>query len=451
MLVLSTIERSWFIVLPSNSATVEMPGSLPAHCDPSSDFFTFLSSTLNVCIPNELAFISSILGCLSIVSWLFAQLPQIYKNYKLQSTAGLSAFFLVEWCLGDTANLVGALFTRQATWQVTIASYYVFVDVVLVLQHYWYTHVRRTNKGKGSDTASLDEDHAPIYDGIPVRAENQSAYGANPTSIMRPSEPKDVEMYKKNPNSPPRFYSPSYSEKFNNRRAARGVGFPYGSTPLGVSPRTVLMTSLLCAVLANASPTPSTAVSPSHSPLPSIFDSVRDPHNMDIETIGRILSWMSTILYLGSRLPQLYKNYLRKSTSGLSPLLFMAAFSGNFFYSASLVTNPNAWHDYPPYGGGGWADADGNNRVEWVALATPFFLGAAGVLSLDAFMGVQFLIYGDQGTEPIVTVDDPEDPGHKRWRRVSGWMRGWIPSGEPNSGETQSLLGSNRAADYGGI
>ncbi|KAF4950281.1 hypothetical protein F66182_18498 [Fusarium sp. NRRL 66182] len=180
---------------------------------------------------------------------------------------------------------------------------------------------------------------------------------------------------------------------------------------------------------------------------------------MDIETIGRILSWMSTILYLGSRLPQLYKNYLRKSTSGLSPLLFMAAFSGNFFYSASLLTNPNAWYDYPPYGGGGWADANGNDRVEWVALAIPFFLGAAGVLSLDAFMGVQFLIYGDQGGEPLVTVDDPDDPGHKRWRRVSGWMRGWIPSGELNkylrsdSAETQSLLGdhTSRGNDYGGV
>ena len=444
---------------PASSPLPSLTGySLPQHCEPSSDFLAFLSSTLHICLPNELGLISSILGCLSIVSWLFAQLPQIYKNYKLQSTAGLSAFFLVEWCLGDTANLVGALFTRQATWQVTIASYYVFVDVVLVIQYYWYTHVKKTDKGKDSVDGSFDEDDAPIYDGIRVRDENQPADNVNPTQIMRPSEPKDVGLFKSHANSPPRFYSPSYSEKFENRRV-RGTGFPSGSMTLGVSPRTVLMTSMLCAVLANASPTPSTAASSSHSPLPSIFDSIKDPHDMDIETIGRLLSWMSTILYLGSRLPQLYKNYVRKSTSGLSPLLFMAAFSGNFFYSASLLTNPNAWYDYPPYGGGGWADADGNDRAEWVALATPFFLGAAGVLSLDAFMGVQFLIYGDQGGEPLVTVDDPADPGHKRWRRVSGWMRGWIPSGElnkylrSNSGETQSLLGDNTTYgnNYGGV
>jgi hypothetical protein len=50
---------------------------------------------------------------------------------------------------------------------------------------------------------------------------------------------------------------------------------------------------------------------------------------------NRSLPWLSAqppppygILYLGSRPPQLYKNYQRKSTEGLSPLLFMAAFCG---------------------------------------------------------------------------------------------------------------------------
>jgi solute carrier family 66 (lysosomal lysine-arginine transporter), member 1 len=436
--------------------------SLPPHCEPSSELLALISSTLHICIPSTLGLISSILGCLSIVSWLFAQLPQIYKNYSLQSTAGLSAFFLVEWCLGDAANLFGALLTRQASWQVTIASYYVFVDVVLVFQYYWYTYVKKTTKGKNGIHGSFDQDHGPVYEGVRVGDEDSFDENVTPAHGVRPSEPKDMGLSKPAGNSPPRFHSPAYLEKPENRRVIPN-GTPSGSLPLGVSPRTVLFTSMLCAVLANASPTPSTP-EPLHSPdsLPSIWDAVMDPHNIDLETIGRILSWISTLLYLGSRLPQLYKNYALKSTSGLSPLLFIAAFCGNSFYSASLLTNPNAWFDYPPYGGGGWADGNGNDRAEWVALATPFFLGAAGVLSLDAFMGVQFLIYGDGGGEPLVKVDDPEDPGHKRWRRVSGWMRGWIPSGDTNKllrnsrdeGETRSLLGNDNNDNnhsYGGV
>lgn len=431
--------------------------SLPRHCEPSSNFLAFLSSTLHICIPSTLGLISSVLGCLSIVSWLFAQLPQIYKNYKLQSTAGLSAFFLVEWCLGDTANLVGAIFTRQATWQVAIASYYVFVDVVLVVQYYWYTHVKKTLKGKGASGRSHGHDHGPVYDGIRVTDTTLTTASNNSTKAMHASEPKDVRLSKTSASSPPRFYSPSYAEKFENRRGGYG-GRSNASMPLGVSPKTILLTSMLCAVLATASPTPLSASQPSFT-SPAL-NAIYDPHDIDMETFGRVLSWMSTILYLGSRLPQLYKNYIRKSTAGLSPLLFMAAFSGNAFYSASLLTNPSAWYDYPPYGGGGWVDGDGNNRIEWIALATPFFLGAAGVLSLDALMGVQFLIYGEQEGEPLVTVIDPEDPGHTSWRRVSGWMRGWIPSGEVNADsstqtvETQSLLGnttSGRGLDYGGV
>jgi hypothetical protein len=171
---------------------------------------------------------------------------------------------------------------------------------------------------------------------------------------------------------------------------------------------------------------------------------------------------MSTILYLGSRPPQLYKNYRRKSTEGLSPLLFMAAFSGNLFYSSSLLTNPNAWADAPPYGGGGWADEHGNDRWEWIGRAIPFFLGAFGVLGLDGFMGVQFLMYGPRDTddESLIGADD-EDPkrGRSRWRRVHGWMRGWIPSTSPTRSECereslpqegQALLGSDRGR-YGTV
>ncbi|KAH8704112.1 PQ loop repeat protein [Talaromyces proteolyticus] len=430
--------------------------SLPQHCEPSSEFLALLSSTLHICIPSTLGLISSILGCLSIVSWLFAQLPQIYKNYKLQSTAGLSAFFLVEWCLGDTTNLVGALLTRQASWQVTIASYYVFVDVVLVFQHYWYTYVKKSHKGKDSAGSSFDDDddNASVFEGIRIDRDTASKH-AQPSPLSRPSEPKDVGIPKKYGSESPQFYSPSYSEKSNHRRVPRESGAS-GSLPLGVSPKTIMLTSMLCAVLANASPTPSTNPTTDSS------------HHLNTETIGRILSWMSTILYLGSRLPQLYKNYIRKSTSGLSPLLFMAAFSGNFFYSASLLTNPNAWFDFAPYGGGGWADADGNNREEWVALALPFFLGAAGVLSLDAFVGVQFLLYGERDAPLLVKVDDPNDSHRQRWRRVSGWMRGWVPSGEFNrlirsnsrsttasQGEQQALLVNDTDRDerhgYGAV
>jgi solute carrier family 66 (lysosomal lysine-arginine transporter), member 1 len=392
--------------------------SLPNHCEPTSEFLIFLSSRLQICIPTSLSFVSSLLGTLSIVSWLFAQLPQIYKNYTLQSTAGLSAFFLVEWCLGDTANLLGAILTRQAGWQVTIAFYYVFVDVVLVFQYYWYTPLRARRRGKqGTLNADYPTGTGSVIDGVsPYDAD--SIRSSSPRPITS-GESKDFIRHKGLSFGTPESRSLSYSNEKHSSSIRTSYHLGGNSSSRLASPKAILFTSMLCAVLANASPTTAESV-------------IRQsgPKGTPIEIAGRILSWMSTVLYLGSRLPQLYKNYRRKSTAGLSPLLFMAAFGGNLFYSSSLLTNPNAWNDYPAYGGGGWVGGEGNNRLEWVGRAMPFFLGAAGVLSLDAFMGVQFMLYGDQGGDPVVRVADPAHCGRRRWRRVTGWMRGWVPSGE---------------------
>ncbi|CAI7632923.1 unnamed protein product [Penicillium bialowiezense] len=411
-----------------------LTGSLPNHCEPTSPSLTALSSHLHICIPTPLAAISSVLGTLSIVSWLFAQLPQIYKNYQVQSTSGLSIFFLVIWCLGDASNLVGAICTRQAGWQVFVASYYVLVDITLARKHGGYDNLSHMH----------DPDH--IIQGVPVPEQDQASA---PVMNIKQSEAKDMGVQAGSVrNSAGGTASYSNEKLGSSRRSTRVVSS--ASSPPFAMPRTMLMASLLCAVLANAAPT--------EKPHPPISDT---PNEAIVEIVGRVFSWMSTILYLGSRPPQLYKNYQRKSTEGLSPLLFMAAFCGNLFYSSSLLTNPNAWSDFAPYGGGGWSDSHGNDRLEWIGRATPFFLGAFGVLGLDGFMGVQFLMYGDgpqrEDDESFVSSSTGNDrkPGRgRRWRRVHGWMRGWIPSSpsreQASAQEGQALLGGERGP-YGTV
>ncbi|CEO58933.1 hypothetical protein PMG11_03625 [Penicillium brasilianum] len=434
-------------------------GSLPDHCEPSSPVLTAISSHLHICLPTPLALISSVLGTLSIVSWLFAQLPQIYKNYQLQSTSGLSIFFLVIWCAGDASNLVGAIFTRQAGWQVVVASYYVFVDVTLVTQFFWYTHYK-SRRHAGYNEVPYSHDHhsrGEVLQGVALSGDDVTHPPPTPVDMThKKSEVQDMGVQTGSTLNSNLGRTPPYNtEKFSSPRRSVRVTSTSTSPPFAL-PRTMLIASLLCAVLANASPSHPT---PSPSPHPPISHA---PREAILEVVGRIFSWMSTFLYLGSRPPQLYKNYCRKSTEGLSPLLFMAAFCGNLFYSSSLLTNPNAWADLAPYGGGGWADEHGNDRWEWIGRAIPFFLGAFGVLGLDGFMGVQFLMYGPQDVDDdsVIGADD-EDPkrGRGQWRRVRGWMRGWIPSVSPTRSECgresaaqeeQALLRSDRQ-QYGTV
>lgn len=70
------------------------------------------------------------------------------------------------------------------------------------------------------------------------------------------------------------------------------------------------------------------------SPLPS---SSKSRYQL---LIGRISAWISATLYLTSRLPQIWKNWSRKSCEGLSVLLFLFAFMGNITYVASILINP---------------------------------------------------------------------------------------------------------------
>lgn len=80
----------------------------------------------------------------------------------------------------------------------------------------------------------------------------------------------------------------------------------------------------------------------------------------------------------------------------------MAAFCGNFFYSASLLCNPLGWNDYPPYGGGGLAGKDGSVAEEWWGRSLPFFLGAWTVVTMDAIIGIQFWRWPAKEVIPIV-------------------------------------------------
>eukprot|EP00276_Gloeochaete_wittrockiana_P007706 CAMPEP_0184652212 /NCGR_PEP_ID=MMETSP0308-20130426/9910_1 /TAXON_ID=38269 /ORGANISM="Gloeochaete witrockiana, Strain SAG 46.84" /LENGTH=244 /DNA_ID=CAMNT_0027086963 /DNA_START=327 /DNA_END=1061 /DNA_ORIENTATION=+ len=105
--------------------------------------------------------------------------------------------------------------------------------------------------------------------------------------------------------------------------------------------------------------------------------------------LGLFIGWASCVLYLSSRLPQIYKNYNRKSTDGLAFYMFLSAVMGNLTYAASIFirsTDPAV-----------------------LAGQVPWILGAVGTLGLDFTVFAQFLLYKDQsgasGYQPIPVED----------------------------------------------
>lgn len=355
------------------------------------------------------------------MSWLFAQIPQIYKNYKLKSASGLSIYFLAEWLLGDLCNLLGAIFTNQAAWQVVVAAYYVTVDVCLVGQYVWYVHAKPWRKARlvqyGPHHGGHHSRPEPPQEGISPICNDTSTLATHTNerkgeaTLSQPAAP----FLRETRSTPLKSFS--LNEK--DCRSRNEGNLPYHQSFLAPYPRSIALVTLACVALGAASPIQSRTV------LLTTTSIATSPHQSTAQLAGRIFSWTSTALYLVSRLPQIYKNLLLRSTSGLSPTLFVAAFFGNLFYSASILANPLAWSSYPPYGLHGWVGEAGSNRETWVGLALPFWLGAAGVLIMDGIIGAQFFVYGENAEMEV--LEEGKD-GRGVWRQVKGWTRGWVPS-----------------------
>jgi uncharacterized protein with PQ loop repeat len=118
--------------------------------------------------------------------------------------------------------------------------------------------------------------------------------------------------------------------------------------------------------------------------------------------IGRISAWACTTLYLTSRLPQIWKNFVRKSVEGLSMYLFVFAFLGNSFYVLSILSSSNMRG--PPA-----------ESSMYLTESMPYLLGSGGTLMFDVAIVCQSFIYrphprahGSQSFSREVTAEEEE-------------------------------------------
>jgi len=133
------------------------------YCEPQEkDGYTyvqFLGTVMGICAWTPLEIFAVSLGLVNILCWLFAQAPQIYKNWKLKQTEALSPHFLVIWLTGDITNLIGCVLTQQLPVQLYTAIYFCFIDVIMVSQWVYYTKINPIDKSRTSTIAPLIQTH----------------------------------------------------------------------------------------------------------------------------------------------------------------------------------------------------------------------------------------------------------------------------------------------------
>ncbi|GJJ73247.1 solute carrier family 66 (lysosomal lysine-arginine transporter), member 1 [Entomortierella parvispora] len=358
---------------------------------------------------------SLLLGYVSILCWLNAQIPQIIENFKLGSAESLSLPFLINWLLGDISNLIGCILTHQLPFQMYLAIYFCIADIILFGQWIYYSRRDRYKRLVQHDMPDImvgdlpeisETDHrrhslhpAPSLSGRPrhsrrvTSATVTAAPAASTTATAIPPLHHDLVLdggaelgsdLEQAENLSPLMHRPrtrraTTASDISHRRSTSIVLF-------GVMLFTLRQTwpsdSTLEAHFGSGSLTGSFPVQGrvfARADLSQDEMITDEPTDVNIVQLGRIFAWVCTVFYLSSRMPQLWKNYKRKSVQGLSILMFFWAAMGNLSYTLSILNSREA--------------VDPTTRQKFLREAVPYVLGSSGTLMFDLSIFCQWLYY----------------------------------------------------------
>jgi len=292
------------------------------------------------CVHSPMEQASFWIGISSIVFWLFANFPQIYANFRQGSAKSLHLAFLVQWVLGDSFNLVGAVLTGQLTTQIVTAVYYICMDTILVTQWIFYTTRDRMRARKQQEVQEQQEDH-----------EGKSLLRSALWTVVI------LIMFALVCSS----YASSSTSVSSSPVLHRSIG----------TGRKLLSTTADSQFDILSSEDDHHIIFRGDDNDPGYDDGW--PLKGPMDKIGYTIGCFSTTMYLGSRVPQIIKNFQRRSTEGLSLMLFLCAFLGNLTYSLSIFLF--------------------STRKNFILGKLPWIIGSAGVLVMDFSILMQFLFF----------------------------------------------------------
>uniref|UniRef100_A0A915PH84 Uncharacterized protein n=1 Tax=Setaria digitata TaxID=48799 RepID=A0A915PH84_9BILA len=106
-----------------------------------TDGITWIMNIFGDCVDTNLKLIGFIIGFISLFLWLLPLIPQLLQNFRSKRCDGLSIYFILFWIVGDSCNMVGAVITNQQPLQKIIGVYYVFQDMVILSQYFYYSSI----------------------------------------------------------------------------------------------------------------------------------------------------------------------------------------------------------------------------------------------------------------------------------------------------------------------
>ncbi|KAL8978221.1 MAG: hypothetical protein Q9177_006459, partial [Variospora cf. flavescens] len=263
--------------------------------------------------------LSGICGSVSIACWIVVFSPQVIENFRRGSADGLSLVFIVIWLLGDVFNIVGAVLQGVIPTMTILAVYYTFADMVLLGQCLYYRGFTPADAQPSSNEDTIADEaneESPLLSDGNTRGRSSSYPGVADAGL---------------------------SASKHSTSTLRAILF-----------NTTAMILVCAAGVAGWAVSMGSAA---RSKYPHQGQDTSPITTMESEGVrfdlwGQVFGYLSAVLYLGSRVPQLLLTYRRKSTEGVSILFFLFACVGNLTYVLSIFAyEPGCAKPERAYGG----------------------------------------------------------------------------------------------------
>lgn len=328
---------------------------------PAVDWIAWLAGS---CVYGNASAASWLLGIVSFVAWLGAQLPQVVENYVNQSVEGLSLYFLLNWFIGDATNFLGCILTHQLPFQTVLSAYYVCIDLILASQYFYYS--------KDEHRRQIVLPPADEYAGN-VRP---SAATASTAPLVIPRAPGLADDYDEDVADAIDSAIDDGDASEHDSAAPSGAASPRWGWQRATRGLSGLVSASFVASFSRVQGAPV----PADPNTPTSSDgSAHHAAASSAIVLGQVFAWICALFYLTSRMPQIYKNYCRQSTWGTATLLFCAALIGNVTYTLSILLSP---------------EARGPHSAAFLLNELPFLVGSAGTVCFDLTILGQRVYYG---------------------------------------------------------
>eukprot|EP00762_Andalucia_godoyi_P002019 ANDGO_02523.mRNA.1 Lysosomal amino acid transporter 1 len=383
------------------------------ECQSTQDGYAYMEwayAYLGTCAYTPAQRTSVFMGLASIGCWLVAQIPQVAEVFRTRDASGLSPKFIAAWFIGDSCNLIGTFLTNQLATQKWTAVYFLSMDFVLVSQWLFYEYFNSHLKSV-PPSVTISSSLAFLRDRFRSRHSGSAKAGhsASSSSVSTNSLPTDASHLSLKASTGHRELSDDHpdvvEETHHAARLINMIRFKHLSdgssaterkgpkTPLSSAGGGRVFVMLVGGVFfllrhsvfqvnaqSNSLESDISRVvarrlllteSDANSSSTAYCENVSGWDQQTI--IGFSLGTIAAICYLGSRIPQLVLNYRRKSTDGVSVLLFTFAVLGNSTYGVSILLF--------------------SQETLYVMQRLPWLCGSLGALFFDAGALWQFFAY----------------------------------------------------------